>query len=166
MPLTTAGCVATVTPAKDGKADRSSPNVARVTKIPSSRLSADIDIELGENFSLGLNAISMPGTSLVLFGTTSFDTLSSGERTQLLASVPSSVIAASDLADGKLLIDLVAECDFVASKSEAKRLSDAKGLRLNGEPVAADRKLYAADLPGGLAIVQKGKTERLLVALK
>lgn len=104
--------------------------------------------------------------SEVLFGTSSFESLSAPERSQLLTSVPSQTVSQGDLEDGKLLVDLITECGFVSSKAEAKRLSEAKGIRLNGETVAPDRKLYAADFSGGLAIVQKGKTERLLVAFK
>lgn len=104
--------------------------------------------------------------SEVLFGNASFDSLKSDERSALLASVPSHTLSASSLSDGYPISDLLAESGFVSSKSEAKRLADGNGIKLNGEPVSADRRLHAADFEGGLVTIQRGKTERLLVALQ
>lgn len=48
------------------------------------------------------------------------------------------------------------------SKSEARRLIDAKGVRLNGSVISFDRALTAADFTDGIALLEKGKT-RLVV---
>ena len=52
---------------------------------------------------------------------------------------------------------------FGISKSEARRLIDAKGLKLNGSVVTEDRALIDADFTNGIALLQKGKTEKIVI---
>lgn len=97
----------------------------------------------------------------VLFGSAPFDSLSGPERDALFASVPSVTVS-----EGASVVDALTLTEFVPSKSEARRLIEGKGVKLNGETVPEDRPLAAADFTGGLAIIQKGKSDKLLVRFK
>ncbi|MDB5195281.1 MAG: Tyrosine--tRNA ligase [Parcubacteria group bacterium] len=97
----------------------------------------------------------------ILFGNASLDQLAAAEREALFSSVPSASVP-----DGTSIVDTLTSTEFVASKSEARRLIDAKGIRLNGETVTSDRPLTASDFEKGLAVLQKGKSEKLLVRFK
>jgi tyrosyl-tRNA synthetase len=97
----------------------------------------------------------------VLFGSASFEDLSIAEQGALFGSVPSASVAG-----GATILDTLTEGGFIASKSEARRLIDAKGIKLNGHTVTADRPLEPSDFENGLATLQKGKSERLLVRFK
>jgi len=99
----------------------------------------------------------------VLYGDAQFDSLSASERDALFAAVPSTTLVAGTQ---NSLLDVLTTNGFVASKSEGRRLIDAKGIKLNGEQVEADRALTASDFQNGLAILQKGKSEKLLVRQK
>ena len=99
----------------------------------------------------------------VLFGATEFDSLSSSERDALFDAVPS-VTLAKGSEHG--ILDVLSMTDFISSKSEARRLVEGKGIRLNGVNVETDRTLTDADFSTGLAIFQKGKSEKLLVRFK
>lgn len=52
---------------------------------------------------------------------------------------------------------------FGVSKSEARRLLEAKGIRLNGAQITADRELTDADFVNGHALLQKGKSDKVLI---
>ena len=97
----------------------------------------------------------------VLFGTTSYASLSASERDSLFASVPSATISLGDT-----VVVTLTESGFITSKSEAKRLIDSKGIKLNGETLLTDRELGEVDFTDGLAIVQKGKSDKLLIRFK
>ncbi len=97
----------------------------------------------------------------VLFGTTSLQDLTPGERDLLFTSVPSATVAT-----GATIIDALTTNDFISSKSEARRLIEAKGIKLNGTTVESDRALMENDFENGLAILQKGKSDKLLVRFK
>ncbi len=97
----------------------------------------------------------------VLFGAAPFDSLTTSERDALFAAVPSCIVS-----NETSIIHALVQHGFIASKSEAKRLIEAKGIKLNGEVVLADRELTAADFNHGLAVLQKGKSEKLLVRFK
>lgn len=97
----------------------------------------------------------------VLFGNAPFDALTTAERDALFAAVPSTTVST-----GASIIDALVGRGFVSSKSEAKRLIEGKGIKLNGESVDTDRELTSADFNRGLAILQKGKSEKLLVRFK
>lgn len=97
----------------------------------------------------------------VLFGNAPFDSLSSSERDALFAAVPSTAVPVATS-----IIDTLAGSGFIASKSEAKRLIEGKGIKLNGETVEEDRPLELADANHGLVVLQKGKSDKLLVRFK
>lgn len=99
----------------------------------------------------------------VLYGSAPFDSLASAERDVLFSSVPSVTLSQSG---SRNIVDVLTMTDFVPSKSEARRLIDSKGIRLNGETVTADRALTDSDFNNGLAIVQKGRSDKLLVRFK
>jgi tyrosyl-tRNA synthetase len=96
----------------------------------------------------------------VLFGNAPYDGLASAEREALFAAVPSATVA-----EGASIMDALTGGGFIESKSEARRLMEGKGIRLNGESVMSDRPLAASDFNHGLAVLQKGKSEKLLVRL-
>jgi tyrosyl-tRNA synthetase len=97
----------------------------------------------------------------VLFGNAPYDSLPEPERALLFAAVPSITI------EGETgIVDALTMTGFIESKSEARRLIDGKGIKLNGEVVDADRALTESDFNHGLAILQKGKSEKLLVRRK
>ena len=97
----------------------------------------------------------------VLFGTTSFSELTSSDRDALFASVPSATVT-----EGTSVVDALTTSGFISSKSDARRLIDAKGIRLNGETVLGDPALDASATEHGLAILQKGKSDKLLIRFK
>lgn len=99
----------------------------------------------------------------VLFGDTSFDALAPGERDALFSAVPSVTLTAGS---ESTIIDTLTTGGFIASKSEARRLIEAKGIKLNNGTIEADRPLTAGDFHNGLAILQKGKSDKLLVRQK
>lgn len=99
----------------------------------------------------------------VLFGDATFESLSPQERDALFASVPSATLVAGS---ENTLIDALTMNGFVSSKSEARRLIEGKGIKLNGSAVEADKPLTSTDFEKGLAIIQKGKSEKLLVRQK
>lgn len=97
----------------------------------------------------------------VLFGSTSFESLLPAERDALFSSVPSATVE-----EGSLLLDALTSTGFIPSKSEARRLIEGKGIKINGETVDGDRSLTASHIQNGLITVQKGKSEKLLVRFK
>ncbi len=99
--------------------------------------------------------------SEVLFANAPFDSLTLADRDALFASVPSVSVV-----PGASIIDALTLTEFLPSKSEARRLMDAKGIKLNGDTVLTDRVLESTDFNHGLAVLQKGKTEKLLVRQK
>ena len=98
----------------------------------------------------------------VLFGASTFDSLSTSEREALFASVPSVTLAHGEYK----VVDVLTMNGFVPSKGEANRLIAGKGIKVNGEALEADRTLSETDFRGGLAILQRGKSEKLLVRMK
>lgn len=52
---------------------------------------------------------------------------------------------------------------FGVSKSEARRLLSAKAIRVNGTQVIEDRALTEADFINGHALLQKGKSDKVLI---
>lgn len=97
----------------------------------------------------------------VLYGSGSFDGLTRAEQDALAASMPSVAVSADET-----VIAALTSGGFIASKSEARRLIEAKGIKLNGQTIEADRPLTSADFTNGIAMLQKGKADKLLVRLK
>ncbi len=101
----------------------------------------------------------------VLFGASGYSSLSKTEQTHLMKAVPSLSLTTAEVADGYSIVDALTKSRLLASKGEARRLIDARGVRLNGEIIDGERSLHASDFEGGLAILQKGKSEKLLVTI-
>lgn len=99
----------------------------------------------------------------VLFGTTSFSTLSKTQRKQLLQAVPSVTISSSMLTKGYTVVQALVESKVVSSNSEARRLLTGKGIKLGSHVLDSDRVLASSDFSNGLAILQKGKSEKVLL---
>lgn len=97
----------------------------------------------------------------VLFGSASYAALTSVEKDALFASVPSATISL-----GTSVLDALTQTSFIQSKSEARRLIDGKGIKLNGELLTGDRSLDQSDFSDGLAILQKGKSDKLLIRFR
>ena len=89
--------------------------------------------------------------SEVLFGDRSLETLSREERVMLLAQAPS--LRATP---GTLVIDALVESRLAPSKSEARRLIQAKGVSLNGT-VIDTAEATIPDLASGLGLLRRGK---------
>lgn len=57
------------------------------------------------------------------------------------------------------MVSAVAAEGFKVSKSEARRLIQGRGIRLNGETIEADRAIVDTDLTNGEAFLEKGKAK-------
>ncbi|HEY0979223.1 MAG TPA: tyrosine--tRNA ligase [Candidatus Paceibacterota bacterium] len=102
----------------------------------------------------------------VLFAGAPLSELDASSRAALLADAPTLPVRRADIAAGLPLLDVLATSSLAASKGEARRLIEAKGITLNGEAVLADQTLRLEDLPGGLALLRKGKRDVLVLVLK
>ena len=102
----------------------------------------------------------------VLFAGAPLSELDASSRAALLADAPTLPVRRADIASGLPILDVLATSSLAASKGEARRLIEAKGITLNGEAVLADQALRLEDLPGGLALLRKGKRDVLVLVLK
>lgn len=99
-----------------------------------------------------------------LYGGRPFSGLSSLERAVVLAEAPSVVLSKKDLTLGYPLPEALIAGGLASSKSDARRLIEAKGITLSGLPIAdPDQKVFLHDLPGGIALVRKGKQGVLIL---
>lgn len=96
--------------------------------------------------------------SSVQYGGASIDTLTPAERKVFEASVTQYQLKADDT-----IISVLVNGGLVASKGEARRLMDGKGIKLNGDVVTADRAFGEGDFDKGVAQLQKGKSDKLRV---
>ena len=102
-----------------------------------------------------------------LFGTTPFHELSSEARAAALAEAPSLKIPKKNLTAGVSLAEALVSGGIASSKNEARRLIEQKAITLAGLPIQnADQKIYEADLPGGFALIRKGKRDVLVLAAR
>ena len=102
-----------------------------------------------------------------LFGATPFRELSREAREVALAEAPSVTFTEKDLEAGSSLAEALVSGGLASSKSDARRLIEGKGITLSGFPVEnLDQKIYLGDLPGGYALVRKGKQSVLILVLK
>lgn len=102
-----------------------------------------------------------------LFGTTPFHELSREARQVALAEAPSVTIPRSDLGQGVSLAEVLVAGGLAASKGEARRLIEGKGITLGGLPITnPDQKLSLGNLSGGFTLVRKGKQGVLILVLK
>lgn len=102
-----------------------------------------------------------------LFGKTPFVELSREARQVALAEAPTVMLAKKDLEQGVSLAEVLVTGGLASSKNDARRLIEGKGVSLGGftiENPAQD--LHVSDLPGGYALVRKGKQGVLILVLK
>ena len=102
----------------------------------------------------------------VLFGASAYSALSKNEQALLMSAVPSVSVSSAQLETGVSLVYILTESKVASSNADARRLISAKGIKVNGEVQEADRNMNSHDFPNDLAIVQKGKTEKILVNLR
>lgn len=102
-----------------------------------------------------------------LFGETPFGELSREARAVALAEAPSITLSKKDIADGYPLAETLVAGGLAASKSDARRLIEGKGITLSGQTIEnPEQKIFAGDLSSGYALVRKGKRGVLVLALK
>ncbi|MHB1163422.1 MAG: tyrosine--tRNA ligase [Minisyncoccota bacterium] len=102
-----------------------------------------------------------------LFGTTSFHELSRDARTVALAEAPAVALSKKELESGISLAQTLVAGGLATSKSDARRLIEGKGITLGGLPIENPaQELHPADLPGGYALVRRGKQSVLILVLK
>lgn len=102
-----------------------------------------------------------------LYGGRAFSTLSCLELDVIRAEAPSFTMSKKELANGYSLAEALVAGGMASSKSDARRLIEGKGITLGGLPIEnPDQKLFLHDLPGGFALVRKGKQNVLVLVLK
>ncbi len=79
------------------------------------------------------------------------------------AGLPNLPFSEADLAAGVSLVDAVVAVGFAKSKSEARRLVEQGGVRINGIQINAVRNLTMADLAHGNAKVSVGQKKHFVV---
>lgn len=103
----------------------------------------------------------------VLFGKDSLKELSGSARAVLLSEAPVLSVLRRDLGAGLTLVDALATSSLASSKSDARRLVEAKGISLNGVQVSdVEQKLSETDFSNGLALLKKGKRDVLVLVFK
>lgn len=102
-----------------------------------------------------------------LFGETPFSDLGREARQVALAEAPSVTLLRKEIEEGLSLAEILVTGSLATSKSDARRLISGKGITLSGFPIIdPDQKLYLGDLPGGYALVRRGKQSVLILILK
>ncbi len=102
-----------------------------------------------------------------LFGRIAFADLSREARAVALAEAPSVTIAKKDLESGYSLAEALVTGGLASSKNDARRLIEGKGVSLSGFTIEnPNQDLHMADLPGGYALVRKGRQGVLILVLK
>jgi tyrosyl-tRNA synthetase len=94
-------------------------------------------------------------------------TLSIDDVLAVFEDVPSTDLAASDIADGIALADLVARVRLAPSKSEARRLVQSGGVYVNNRRMSDPqaRVTREAAIGGRLLVLRKGQRQNHLVRL-
>jgi tyrosyl-tRNA synthetase len=86
------------------------------------------------------------------------------EEGRLSADLPTHEVPAADLAQGLVLAAIAADAGLAASRSEARRLAQGGGLRVNdAQETDANRTLTTADLVDGVIKLAAGKKKIVLV---
>lgn len=102
-----------------------------------------------------------------LFGDTALSALDQGARAVVLSEAPTLTVLRKDIAKGLTLLDTLATSPLSSSKSDARRLIEAKGVSLNGTAVElADQELREEDFSAGLALLKRGKRDLCILVLK
>jgi tyrosyl-tRNA synthetase len=103
--------------------------------------------------------------SEALFGERGLADLSSAERSALMAEVPSLSLTSTKLAAGYPVIDALLEGGLAASRGEARRLIEGRGVSLNGMTIEApEATISVSDFQNGLALLRRGKQVCVLVS--
>lgn len=111
-------------------------------------------------------AATSAAASSALFGG-SIEKLTSEGRAVVLAEAPTLPIRRGDLAAGLTVLDALATSKLVPSKSEGRRLIEAKGITVNGRTITSvEEKLTEADFVNGLGLLKKGRRDVLVLVLK
>jgi tyrosyl-tRNA synthetase len=93
-------------------------------------------------------AVKAEKATLALFGDGEID----------LSAVPTLTVS-----DAHNTVIVMGSEGFGISKSEMRRLIEARGVRINGTTVDADRPFADTDFKDGVAILQKGKSDKVLI---
>ncbi|MEK7080162.1 MAG: tyrosine--tRNA ligase, partial [Patescibacteria group bacterium] len=111
-------------------------------------------------------AATAAAASSALFGGSLAD-LPREAITVITSEAPTIPVRRSDIAKGLTVLDALATSTLTSSKSDARRLIEAKGINLNGITVeSVDQKLRDTDFASGLALLKKGKREVSVLVLK
>jgi tyrosyl-tRNA synthetase len=104
--------------------------------------------------------------SSLLFGE-DIATLAVDDVLAVFEDVPSTELAAAEIADGIGMVDLVARVQLAASKSEARRLVQAGGVYVNNRRVSDPQARLTRDqaIGGRLFVLRKGQKQNHLVRL-
>jgi tyrosyl-tRNA synthetase len=110
---------------------------------------------------------AVAAASSALFGGTPFNELAREARQVALAEAPSVKVSKSDFVTGYSLTEALVLGGLASSKGDARRLIEGKGITLSGFPITDPaQELHLGDLPGGYALVRKGKQGVLILVLK
>lgn len=83
------------------------------------------------------------------------------------SEAPTLPVLKKDIEVGLTIVDALATSSLASSKSDARRLVEAKGVSLNGATIeGVDQKLTESDFTNGLALLKKGKRDVLVLVLK
>jgi tyrosyl-tRNA synthetase len=100
----------------------------------------------------------------VLFGRGRVSDLDADALTTIAAEVGTSSVAASRLATGIDVVDLVAETDLAGSKGEARRLVDQRGISVNDVRAEPGRVIGSGDLlHGRFLVLRRGQRQHHVV---
>ena len=111
-------------------------------------------------------AATSAAASSALFGG-SIQNLSPEAKAVVIAEAPTLPVKKGDVATGLTILDVLATSSLASSKSDARRLIEAKGVSVNGRSIeSVDETLTETDFVNGLALLKKGKRDLTVLVLK
>lgn len=111
-------------------------------------------------------AATAAAASSALFGG-SLAALPKEAHATIMNEAPTLPVLRKDIAKGLTVFDALATSSLAASKSEARRLIEGRGVSLNGVTVdSLEHQLTEKDFTNGLALLKKGKRDALVLVLK
>lgn len=97
-----------------------------------------------------------------LFGEGLVGELGGDARATLLKEAPTVTVSV-----GTPILDILADSPLASSRSEARRLIEAKGITINGVQVeSSEQTLTQEDVQGSLGLLKKGKRDVVILVLK
>ena len=73
-------------------------------------------------------------------------------------SIPTTTVTQAELAENKVLLDMMIHCELTKSRGEGRRLIQGNGISLNDEKVTEEfYELSEKDFEQGFAMIKKGK---------